>query len=79
MAALRAALHAAGADTTASDDGTVTTDADPARVGEVALRAGVAVIELRPADSGLEDVFLQLTADTQRETKRETRRDRRAA
>jgi ABC-2 type transport system ATP-binding protein len=79
VAALRAALHAAGADTTASDDGTVTTDADPARVGEVALRAGVAVIELRPADSGLEDVFLQLTADTQRETKRETRRDRRAA
>ena len=79
VAALRAALHAAGADTTASGDGTVTTDADPARVGEVALRAGVAVIELRPADSGLEDVFLQLTADTQRETKRETRRDRRAA
>ncbi|KRF00778.1 ABC transporter [Nocardioides sp. Soil777] len=79
VAALRAALHAAGADTTASDDGTVTTDADPARVGEVALRAGVAVIELRPADSGLEDVFLQLTADTQRETGRDTRRDRRAA
>ena len=74
VAALRAALHAAGADTTASSDGTVTTDADPARVGEVALRAGVAVIELRPADSGLEDVFLQLTADTQRET-----RERRAA
>ena len=79
VAALRTALHAAGADTTASADGTVTTDADPARVGEVALRAGVAVIELRPADSGLEDVFLQLTADTQRETRRESKRDRRAA
>ena len=46
----------------------------PARVGQVALRAGVAVSELRPADSGLEDMFLQLTADTQRETARTERR-----
>ncbi|MGZ5404025.1 MAG: AAA family ATPase, partial [Nocardioides sp.] len=67
--ALRGALHASGADTTISDDGSVATDADPARVGEVALQAGVALTELRPADSGLEDMFLQLTADTQRERK----------
>ena len=31
--------------------------------------AGVPVIELRPADSaGLEEIFLELTAETQRET-----------
>jgi ABC-2 type transport system ATP-binding protein len=77
--ALRRALHAAGADTTATDDGAVATDADPTRVGEVALHAGVALTELRPADGDLEDMFLQLTADTQRETSRDTRKVRRAA
>jgi ABC-2 type transport system ATP-binding protein len=77
--ALRRALHAAGADTTEADEGAVATDADPTRVGEVALHAGVALIDLRPADSGLEDMFLQLTADTQREHTRDTRKVRRAA
>ena len=77
--ALRRALHAAGADTTEADEGAVATDADPTRVGQVALHAGVALIDLRPADSGLEDMFLQLTADTQRETTRDTRKVRRAA
>jgi ABC-2 type transport system ATP-binding protein len=77
--ALRRALHAAGADTTEADEGAVATDADPTRVGQVALHAGVALIDLRPADSGLEDMFLQLTADTQRESTRDTRKVRRAA
>jgi ABC-2 type transport system ATP-binding protein len=77
--ALRRALHAAGADTTEADEGAVATDADPTRVGQVALHAGVALIDLRPADSGLEDMFLQLTADTQREHTRDTRKVRRAA
>jgi ABC-2 type transport system ATP-binding protein len=77
--ALRRALHAAGADTDAAEDGAVATDADPTRVGQVALHAGVALIDLRPADSGLEDMFLQLTADTQREHTRDTRKVRRAA
>jgi ABC-2 type transport system ATP-binding protein len=77
--ALRRALHAAGADTTEAEEGAVATDADPTRVGEVALHAGVALIDLRPADSGLEDMFLQLTADTQRESTRDTRKVRRAA
>jgi len=34
----------------------------------VALRAGVALTELKTADgAGLEEMFLELTADTQRE------------
>ena len=37
-------------------------------VGRVALAAGVALTELRAADgAGLEEMFLELTADTQRE------------
>jgi ABC-2 type transport system ATP-binding protein len=65
--ALLRALHASGLDATASDDGALATDADPARVGEVALAAGVALTELRPAEGGLEDMFLELTAGTQRD------------
>ena len=50
-----------------SDVGLVA-DADAAAIGDAALAAGVALIELRPSgSSGLEDLFLQLTADTQRE------------
>jgi ABC-2 type transport system ATP-binding protein len=46
----------------------VHTDAEPALVGRVALHAGVALTELRSADgAGLEEMFLELTADTQRE------------
>ncbi|HEU0042054.1 MAG TPA: ATP-binding cassette domain-containing protein, partial [Jiangellaceae bacterium] len=65
--ALLRALHASGLDATASDDGALATDADPARVGELALAAGVALTELRPAEGRLEDMFLELTADTQRD------------
>jgi ABC-2 type transport system ATP-binding protein len=65
--ALLRAMHASGLDATVSDDGALATDADPARVGELALAAGVALTELRPAESGLEDMFLELTADTQRD------------
>jgi ABC-2 type transport system ATP-binding protein len=43
-------------------------EADPALVGKVAQQAGVALIELRAAEgAGLEEMFLELTADTQRE------------
>jgi ABC-2 type transport system ATP-binding protein len=43
-------------------------DADAERVGHVAWTAGVALTELRPADgAGLEEMFLSLTADTQRD------------
>ncbi|WP_395658932.1 ABC transporter ATP-binding protein [Nocardioides sp.] len=43
-------------------------DADTDTVGAIALRAGVALTELRPAEgAGLEEMFLELTADTQRD------------
>ena len=42
--------------------------ADADEVGRTAFATGVPVLELRPADgTGLEEMFLQLTADTQRE------------
>ena len=52
------------------DDGdALRADAEPGLVGKVALEAGIALHELRPADTaGLEEMFLELTADTQRET-----------
>jgi ABC-2 type transport system ATP-binding protein len=62
------ALELAGIVSTLGPDGAVRTQAEAARVGEVALAAGVALTELRPADgAGLEEMFLELTADTQRE------------
>jgi ABC-2 type transport system ATP-binding protein len=46
----------------------VRTDASLATTGQVALAAGLPLLELRAADgAGLEEMFLQLTADTQRE------------
>jgi ABC-2 type transport system ATP-binding protein len=51
----------------AVSDGGFRVDIDPSLIGEAALRAGVALCELRPADNSLEDLFLDLTADTQRD------------
>jgi ABC-2 type transport system ATP-binding protein len=66
--ALQRALASAGVSTTASEDGSLRTDADPVRVGRAAYDGGVMLTELRHADSGgLEEMFLALTADTQRE------------
>lgn len=43
-------------------------DADPATVGLAAFDAGIPLVELREAGgNGLEEMFLELTADTQRE------------
>ncbi len=40
-----------------------------AQVGKIAFAAGVAIIELRPAHGGgLEEMFLELTAETHRDT-----------
>jgi ABC-2 type transport system ATP-binding protein len=48
--------------------GTLRVDADPERVGYIAHDANIPLIELRSADgAGLEEMFLALTADTQRE------------
>ena len=67
-AALAGAIRRAGLTVTAHADGSVHTDASPDQVGEIALAARVVLTELRAADgAGLEEMFLELTADTQRE------------
>ncbi len=65
---LASALEVAGLPATVAPDGAVLTQAEPARVGEVAHAAGIALTELRLADgAGLEEMFLELTAPEQRE------------
>ncbi len=71
---LATALTAAGVDHAETDArGTCRTlrvDADAEFVGRLALQAGVPLIELRTADgAGLEKMFLELTADTQRDAR----------
>ncbi|MGO4342578.1 ABC transporter ATP-binding protein [Pedococcus sp. 2YAF34] len=67
-AALEQAMRHAGLAFSAHADGSVHTDATPDQVGEAALSAHVVLTELRTADgAGLEEMFLELTADTQRE------------
>lgn len=66
---LAGALAEAGISATHAGGGALHTQADPHRVGQVALAAGVALNELRPADSaGLEEMFLELTRESQRDT-----------
>ncbi len=66
-ARLAAALVAAGHPAEQSQQG-LRTDASTDEVGDIALAAGIALRELRPADgAGLEEMFLALTADTQRD------------
>jgi ABC-2 type transport system ATP-binding protein len=61
--------HTAGGGTNRAQPHRLRVDADTEAVGRVAHEAGVALIELRGADgAGLEDMFLQLTADTQRDS-----------
>ena len=43
-------------------------DAEALQIGKIAAAAQIPLIELRPADGGLEDLFLELTSDTQRES-----------
>ena len=66
--ALVQALSESGIVSSPSGDGGLRTDAEPIQVGKIAAGADIALVELRPADgAGLEELFLQLTADTQRE------------
>jgi ABC-2 type transport system ATP-binding protein len=68
---LVSALKLAGLDCTrkGAPDGTLRVDADPELVGCVAHQAGVPLTELRAADgAGLEEMFLELTADTHRDS-----------
>ena len=68
LAELEGALRSNGFETTHLPDGGLRTSAEPELVGKTALAVGVALTELRTADgAGLEDMFLELTADTQRE------------
>jgi ABC-2 type transport system ATP-binding protein len=65
--ALARATQAAGL-VTAPVDGGLRVEAEPERVGQLALEAGVPLLELRGAEgAGLEEMFLQLTAETQRD------------
>ncbi|WP_028643899.1 ABC transporter ATP-binding protein [Nocardioides sp. URHA0020] len=65
--ALTRGLVAAGLEYSEMTDA-IRVDADPDVVGQVALATGVALTELRSAEgAGLEEMFLELTADTQRE------------
>ncbi len=67
--ALANALTKAGMASTPSGDGGLRTESSPEEVGKAAAMAGVALIELRPAEgAGLEEMFLELTGDTQRES-----------
>ncbi|RLV57080.1 ATP-binding cassette domain-containing protein [Aeromicrobium phragmitis] len=65
---LAAVLSGAGIAATPAANGGLQADADPAAVGRVVAGTDVVLTELRPADgAGLEEMFLQLTSDTQRE------------
>lgn len=67
--ALAGALQAAGITARPASGGAVLAEADLPRVGRAAFEAGIAVTELRAADgAGLEEMFLSLTAASQRDT-----------
>lgn len=65
-AALAAALHEEGIACRPEDAG-LRADAEAVVVGTIAARRGLVLTGLRPAGDGLEDIFFQLTADTQRD------------
>ena len=64
---LASALAELGITSGRCKDGALRTDAEPTLVGKVALEAGIALFELRTEGNGLEDMFLELTATSQRE------------
>jgi ABC-2 type transport system ATP-binding protein len=77
---LARALEGRGVATTRAGDGSLRAAADPRTVGEVALAAGVALTELRAAESaGLEEMFLELTAGTDRDDTHRTHEDQEKA
>ena len=64
--ALADALTAKGFAVASAGEG-LRVDVEPVEVGRTALAASVVLTDLRSADGGLEDLFLELTAETQRE------------
>jgi ABC-2 type transport system ATP-binding protein len=68
VAELALALGESGVTAAAYGDDGLRADADPVLVGKIAHVAGVPLTELRTADgAGLEEMFLELTAETSRE------------
>ncbi len=66
---LAAALAEVGLKALPSGDGGLRTESEPIEVGRVAAAAGLVLSELRPAEgAGLEELFLELTGDTARES-----------
>ena len=66
--ALADALATHGLTAHPSGDGGLRAEVEPVEVGRVAAAAGLTLIELRPAEgAGLEEMFLSLTADSQRD------------
>ena len=63
---LGTALESEGLRVSVAEDA-LQVDGDPAAVGRIAYRAGVPLTELRADGAGLEEMFLELTADTQRD------------
>ncbi|MEO3936889.1 ATP-binding cassette domain-containing protein [Dermatophilaceae bacterium Soc4.6] len=64
----RALLDAGVTSTPVGTDGLLA-DAEAGHVGGIAFAAGIPLLELRPADgAGLEEMFLALTAETQRDS-----------
>ncbi|MGN6724208.1 MAG: ABC transporter ATP-binding protein [Marmoricola sp.] len=67
-AQIGSALAAAGIAASPSGDGGWRTEIEPVEVGRIAAASGITLVELRPADgAGLEELFLELTANDARE------------
>ena len=67
------ALRAAGHVVRSRTGSTLTVDADGEQIGRAAASAGVVLTELRPArEAGLEQLFLELTSDSDRSSGRPT-------
>jgi ABC-2 type transport system ATP-binding protein len=64
--ALETALTAAGLTVNHAGDG-LRVDAETLQVGQVAADKQIVLTDLRPADGGLENLFLELTSDSQRD------------
>jgi ABC-2 type transport system ATP-binding protein len=64
--ALAKALQDKGIGVSSAGEG-LRVEAETVEVGRTALASGVVLTDLRSADGGLEDLFLALTSDTQRE------------
>ncbi|CAI9408822.1 ABC transporter ATP-binding protein [Nocardioides sp. T2.26MG-1] len=64
--ALAAALSARGLTVAPAGEG-LRVDAEPVEVGRTAAENSIVLVDLRAAEGALEDLFLELTSDTQRE------------